>query len=96
MSQQVDVTGEVLFQKYHTFKDLAGTKPKDQLTLSQVWLDHLKKQLGLVEFKQHNEATLADLEAVKKEVEYVQMMLKEVGYGILEIYNMDKTGLFYG
>ncbi len=60
MSQNIDMTGEVLFQKYSTFKELAGTKPEDQLTLSQDWLHCLKKQLRLKEFKQHGRAASAN------------------------------------
>jgi hypothetical protein len=36
------------------------------------------------------------METVERERERVQNLIKESGYALRDIFNMDETGLFYG
>ena len=54
-----------------------------------------KKQCGLKQFKAHGEAGSADPVEVEDEHEQVQNLIREAGYQLKDIFNMDETGLFY-
>ena len=96
MSDRVLLTGETLRQKWNTFAELAGVPEDDRLKLSNGWLARFKERNGLKEWKRHGEAGSANTETVKQEQERVQKLIKEGGYRLCDIYNMDETGLFYG
>ncbi|KAF7334753.1 DDE-domain-containing protein [Mycena sanguinolenta] len=96
MRDKVDVSGEVLRQKWTAFAVRCGVPEEDRLALSSGWLDRLKKRLGLREFKRHGEAASADPKVVEEEKKRVQAVIKKGGFKACDVYNMDETGLFYG
>jgi hypothetical protein len=59
-------------------------------------LAQFKDRNGLREWKWHGEAALANNETVEQEQKRIQNLIKEGQYQLCDIYNMDKTGLFYG
>lgn len=96
MDDGILLTGEVLRQKWNRFADLACIPTDDRLKLSNGWLQSFKDRTGLKELRRHGEAASAKLSTVDQERKRVQDLLKESGYELREIYNMDETGLFYG
>jgi len=96
MGDRILLTGEVLRQKWLQFADLAGVLTDEHLCLSNGWLARYKAGNGLKEFKHHGEALSVSEQTVKKERECMQTIIKEGSYNLGDIFNMDKTGLFYG
>ncbi len=94
MSDGLLLMGEVLHQKWRSFADLAGIPEDERLSLSEGWLTSFKSQTGLKSFKCHGEAASAKMEDVEAEHERIRLICAE--YELKNIYNMDKTGLFYG
>jgi hypothetical protein len=60
------------------------------------WDSRFKERNGLRQVKRHGEAASANMETVERERERVQNLIKESGYALRDIFNMDETGLFYG
>jgi hypothetical protein len=95
MANRILLTGEVLRQKWNVFANLAGVPEDDRLKLSNGWLARFKDRNGLREWKEHGEAASANDETVEQEQKQIQNLIKEGQYQLHDIYNMDKTGLFY-
>ncbi|KAJ2919528.1 hypothetical protein MD484_g941, partial [Candolleomyces efflorescens] len=90
------LTGEVLRQKYHQFARMAGI-PEDQwLKLSNGWLESFKARNGLKSWQRHGEAGSSKVKTITEEQLRIQKLIKEGGYTLRNIFNMDETGLFYG
>jgi hypothetical protein len=64
--------------------------------LSNGWLGRFKERNGLKEMKRHGEAGSSNAETVEKERKRMQDLIRESGYELRNIFNMDETGLFYG
>jgi Tc5 transposase DNA-binding domain len=96
MRDKIQLSGEVLRQKWTQFADLCGVSKDERLALSTGWLERTKHRLGLREFKRHGEAASADPVAVESERERVKKLIEKGGYKAQDVYNMDETGLFYG
>jgi hypothetical protein len=96
MADGILLTGEVLCQKWNTFANLVGIPADERLKLSNGWLLWFKERNGLKEWKQHGEANSSNAETVEEERKQIQKIIQEGGYRLKDIYNMDKTGLFYG
>jgi hypothetical protein len=96
MGDGILLTGEVLRQKWNSFADLAGILEDDRLTLSNGWLAHFKERNNLMQQKQHGEAASASAGTVELERKRVQELIRDSGYELQDIFNMDETGLFYG
>jgi hypothetical protein len=94
-NEGVQLTGDILREKWRDFEKLAGVLEDERLKLSNGWLDSLKKRLGLKKWKRHGESGSADPEVVVREHERVHKLLQESGYEQRDIFNMDETGLFY-
>ena len=86
---------KVLRQKWHKFADLEGIPQDERLTLSEGWLTSFKWQCGLKEFRTHSEAGSVDPAMVEIECERIRKLIQKYGYRLKDIFNMDKTGLFY-
>lgn len=95
MAHGIDVTGDVLRHKWRSFADRVGIPEEDRLNLSDGWLSKFKARAGLKEFKRHGEAASADAATVEHERRRVQELIRESGYELRDIFNMDETGLFY-
>jgi hypothetical protein len=95
MADNLLLTGEVLRQKWKTFADLVGVPVDEQLSLSEGWLSRYKSRVGLKQIKRYGEAASALPDTVSKERLRVRMLLKDGGYARRDIFNGDKTGLFY-
>jgi len=95
MEDGIDLTGEVLCQKWIKFADLAGIPMDKRLHLSDGWLAWFKARHNLKNRKQHGEAASADPEAVEQDQQRLQGLITECGYRLHDIFNMDETGLFY-
>ena len=91
----MNLTGEVLWQKWTNFADLMGIPMDERLQLSEGWLTRFKQRHGLKERKRHGEAASADLQTVEKERQRIQDIIGEGRYKLKDIFNMDETGLFY-
>ena len=96
MADNLLVTGEVLRQKWTKFADLARVPEDERLSLSEGWLACVKNRNGLKQLKRHGEGGSVDLERVEGERRRIQGLIKEYGYELKDIFNMDETGLFYG
>jgi hypothetical protein len=79
-NEGVQLTGEVLREKWRDFEKLAGVLEDERLKLSNGWLDSLKKRLGLKKWKRHGESGSANPEVVAQERERVRKLLQESGY----------------
>jgi hypothetical protein len=96
MRSGIILMGEVLHQKWTAFADLVGVPEEDRLKLSDGWLGKFKTRNGLREFKRHGDAASSDAETIEAERKHIQELIKEYGYKLQDIFNMDETGLFYG
>jgi len=96
MGDGILLTGEVLRQKWTKFANLAGIPEDERLKLSNGWLGRFKERNGLKEVKRHGEAGSSNAETVEKERKRMQDLIRESGYELRNIFNMDETGLFYG
>lgn len=96
MHDGILLTGEVLRQKWNRFADLACIPTDERLKLSNGWLESFKDRVGLKQMKRYGEAASANMTTVAEERKRVQDLIRESGYELREIYNMDETGLFYG
>jgi hypothetical protein len=95
MQARVLLTGEVLRQKWKQFAVLAGIPEDEWLKLSDGWLSRFKGRNGLKELKRFGEAASADPERVVHERQRIQGLIRESGYRLKDVFNMDETGLFY-
>ena len=95
MADNINLTGEVLRQKWTTFAYLAGVPEDEHLTRSEGWLTRFKGRHGLKGLKRYGEAASANPEVVIEEQCRIQKLIKEQGYQLRDIFNMDETGLFY-
>ena len=59
-------------------------------------VEKVKIQNGLKEFKRHGDAASLDAKTIDDECKRVQELIDKYGYKLWDIFNMDKTGLFYG
>ena len=89
------LTGDIICQKWKQFANMRGIPQDEQLTLSEGWLSKYKLQIGLKGVKHHGEAASACPEAIEKEQNRIQKIIKESGLGAKDVFNMDETGLFY-
>jgi hypothetical protein len=95
MADNIILTGEVLCQKWTTFANLAGVPEDEHLSLSEGWLTRFKGRYGLKDLKRYGEAASANPEVIETERSRIRELLKEHGYQLRDIFNMDETGLFY-
>jgi hypothetical protein len=95
LSDNVNLTGDVLRQKWIAFANLAGVPKADHLSLSEGWLTRFKNRHGLKDLRRHGEAASATPEVVMTEQCRIQELIKEKGYQLQDIFNMDETGWFY-
>jgi hypothetical protein len=99
MSDGVQLSGEMLRQKWTCFADLVGVPEDERLVLSEGWLESLKKQCGLKNFKHYGKAGSASPKEVESEHEHVCERIHELiarhDYQLKNIFNIDKTGLFW-
>jgi len=58
-------------------------------------VDSFKERNNLKNYKQHGKAASANSDAIIKERWHIQALIKERGYQLKDIFNMDETGLFY-
>lgn len=95
MAEKLLLTGEVIHQKWKQFADLVGVPADECLSLSDGWLSWYKVRNNLKEMKCHGEATSADSEAAEKEQLQIQELIEKKGYKQHDIFNTDKSALFY-
>jgi hypothetical protein len=67
MSNKIQLTGDVLWQKWTSFADLVGISPDNHLNLSDSWLTSFKARYNLSQFKCHSEAGSIDKDTVERE-----------------------------
>ncbi len=96
MNDGISLTGEVLRQKWNMFADLAGIPEDERLTLSNGWLGHFKERNGLRQMKRHGEAASSNVETVRKERNRLQDLIRDSGYALRDMFNMDESGLLWG
>jgi hypothetical protein len=94
MSDDIQLNGEILRQKWNRFANMKGVPEDERLTLSDGWLTALKRRCGLQNFKQHGEAGSANCEDIECECEHLRKLIAKHGYQLKDIFNMDKIGLF--
>ncbi|EGO20629.1 hypothetical protein SERLADRAFT_452720 [Serpula lacrymans var. lacrymans S7.9] len=82
MADGILLTGEVLRQKWRKFVDLVGMLDDEQLNLSEGWLSQYKARAGLKQIKCHGEAASATSEAVDKEQQRMQEVIKKHDRGL--------------
>lgn len=69
MNADLFLTGEILRQKWVIFADLTGIPEASRLSLTNGWLESLKKRNNLQLSHRHGEAGSADPNIVAKERE---------------------------
>ncbi|KAI7951847.1 hypothetical protein MJO28_007531 [Puccinia striiformis f. sp. tritici] len=87
------ITGEIIKEKWQDFARLDGIPSEEWLKLSSGWLESFKNRHQLQNFRKHGEAASADITVVESEIIRMQEITKD--YNLKNIFNMDKTGLFY-
>ena len=95
MADRINLTGEVLRQKWSTFADMVGVPKEDRLNLSDSWLTRFKAWHNLKEIKCHGDAGSAIPSTVEAERKAMKEFIKKSKYELRDIFNMDETGLFY-
>ena len=95
MGDKLLLNGEVLRQKWKQFADMVRIPEDERLHLSEGWLTWYKERVGLKEIRRHGEAGSSTVETAEKERKRIQELLKQYGYPLADIFNMDETGLFY-
>jgi hypothetical protein len=88
----MNLTGEVLRNRYRRFATKLKVPEKDWPNLSDGWLTAFKKQNGLKEYKRHGEAASSGVETVEAERERCRKI--NALYKPEDIENLDETGLF--
>lgn len=94
MENGLFLSSELLRQKWTAFANLAGIPDDSRLTLSNGWLESLKKRNNLRLTRRHGEAGSANPKVVAEEWVRVQKLTE--GYKPKDIYNGDETALYYG
>ena len=95
MENSINLSGEILRQKWNQFADLAGVLKDERLNLSKGWLTLFKAWCGLRNFRHHGEAGSAAPADVEHECDRIWELIKRSGYWLKDIFNMDETGLFW-
>jgi Tc5 transposase DNA-binding domain len=95
MSDNIQLSGEIIRQKWNRFADLMGVPSDSRLHLSDGWLDSLKKRCGLKNFKRHGEAGSAKPNDIQHERKRVSELIQTYNYPLKDVFNMDETGLFW-
>ena len=95
LNRGVQLTGDLLRQKWTEFADIRKVPEEDRLKLSHGWLTRLKQRMAIKEYQSHGEAGSADPKDVEMERQRIKKLIEENGYHLRDIYNMDETGLFY-
>ncbi|KAG0148536.1 hypothetical protein CROQUDRAFT_41298 [Cronartium quercuum f. sp. fusiforme G11] len=90
---KVNITGEVICEKWKHFAQLCGIPSAEWLSLSHGWLDAFRQRNGLRHFKQA--AQLSANAAKQPEPDLTRLLAITSQYAPEDIYNMDETGLFY-
>ncbi|CAK5276393.1 unnamed protein product [Mycena citricolor] len=90
MQDSVQLNGAIICKKWTRFADQMGILDDKRLKLSEQWLDSLKKQMGLKEFRCHGEAALANPNAIWTDHERIQDLIVHKGYALEDVFNMDK------
>jgi hypothetical protein len=73
MEDGINLTGEVLCQKWTKFADLAGIPGDERLSLSDGWLMKFKARHSL---KRHGEGASANPEAAVQDREWIQKLIR--------------------
>ncbi|KNF04227.1 hypothetical protein PSTG_02577 [Puccinia striiformis f. sp. tritici PST-78] len=89
----IPVSGEILKENWREFAWLDGIPSEEWLKLSSGWLESFKNQHQICAFWMHGEAASVDITVVESEIIRMQEITKD--YELKDIFNMDKTGLFY-
>ncbi|POW11666.1 hypothetical protein PSTT_05117 [Puccinia striiformis] len=89
----IPVSGEILKENWRDFAWLDGIPSEEWLKLSSGWLESFKNQHQICAFWMHGEAASVDITVVESEIVRMQEITKD--YELKDIFNMDKTGLFY-
>ncbi|KNE99857.1 hypothetical protein PSTG_06945 [Puccinia striiformis f. sp. tritici PST-78] len=87
------VSGEILKEKWQDFARLGRIPSEEWLKLSSGWLESFKNQHQICVFRKHSKAASVDITVVESEIVRMQEITKD--YELKDIFNMDKTGLFY-
>lgn len=95
MLDEVQLSGEIVRQKWMCFADLVGVPTDERLVLSEGWLEALKRRCGLKCLKCHGEAGSASPEEVESECEHIRELVAKHGYQLKDMFNMDEMGLFW-
>lgn len=94
LEDKITMMGEVLLEKWRQFANTLHI-PEDKWSgLSEGWLSRFKERNRLKERKRHGKAgsqSVATADAECKQVWEICLL-----YATCNIYNLDKTGLFWG
>ncbi|POW22340.1 hypothetical protein PSHT_01402 [Puccinia striiformis] len=93
MHLNLTVTGEVIKEKWRDFAWLAGIPSEEWLSLSSGWLDSYKMRHQIKSYLKHGEGASVDLVVLEEEVERIKKITSK--FELKNIFNMDKTGLFF-
>jgi hypothetical protein len=92
----VFATQHISPQQWTQFADMLNILQDEHLALSGGWLDSFKKQCGLKNFKHYGKASSANPDDIEAECHCIKALIAESGHVLCDIFNMDKTGLFWG
>jgi len=95
MEDGINLTGEVLHQKWTRFADLADVPEDEQLGLSDGWLTKFKARHRLKNIKWHGEGASANSAAIAQDRQQIQKLIMELGYELKNTFNADESDLFY-
>src|SRR6185369_15960584 len=89
---KIILTDAILTEKAKNFAQLLNI-PSDNFKFSCGWLSKFKKRHNITQIVKHGEDASADNNAIIIAIPQLREILKE--YDLKDIFNMDKTGLFF-
>ncbi|MBW0533398.1 hypothetical protein O181_073113, partial [Austropuccinia psidii MF-1] len=93
LESNIEITGDVILQKWKEFSWLAGIPSNKWLHLSNGWLQSFKNRNDLRNYKKNGELGGTDPVILTQEITFLKKVLDK--YNPADIFNMDETGLFY-
>lgn len=90
---KINITGDVICEKWKHFAQLCGIPSAEWLTLSHGWLDAFRQRNGLRHFKPIPDIPISSKPQPESDLARLTAIISQ--YAPEDVYNMDETGLFY-
>ncbi|XP_055806878.1 CENP-B homolog protein 2-like [Solanum dulcamara] len=93
MQEKVNMSGEIIQEKTKDlFLKMYG-ETNSEFSFSSSWLERFKSRYGIKSYRRFGENSSVIMENIENELPSIRSKLDQ--FELKDIYNMDKTGLFY-